>query len=109
MTLADVAQRCQSLGALRGTVMLPGPQLLLGTSKGIVAFEWHSYCGPMPVDRSNGTGRNIGPRHPFWNAVQRWLDSGAEITEGKGGTLWATIPKEMRHDARCAGGREAEG
>ena len=89
MNLADVSQRCVSLGKLRGSLMVAGPTLLIDTSKGVVAFEWHSYCGPMPVHRQTGEGRNLPARHPFWNAVQRWLDAGATIVEGRSGTLWA--------------------
>jgi hypothetical protein len=97
LTLEDVSQRCVSLGPkLRGTMMLAGPPILIDTSRGVVAFEWHSYCGPMPVDRRNGNSRSLPPSHPFWNAVQRWLEAGASLTEGRGRQLWASKPKGGR-------------
>ena len=86
-TLKDVQERCIPIAG--GVVMVGGRQLLIATSRGVVAFEWHSYCGPMPVDRQTGRGRDLPAKHPFWNSVTCWLKDGAPLTEGARGTLWA--------------------
>ena len=92
-TLADVQNQCVPLGPkLRGTLIIGGRTIVIETSRGYVAFEWHSYCGPLPVNRKTGDGRYLDARHPFWSAIGRWLESGAEMTEGQKGVLYATIP-----------------
>jgi hypothetical protein len=61
-----------------GTVTIGGDTLRIETSAGVVMFEWHPHCGPMPIKR-NGSERELGPKHPFWRAVSLWDQQGKRI------------------------------
>jgi hypothetical protein len=74
------------------TMMLDcgGPVFVMQTDKGEVRFEWHHYCGPLPVTRT-GSGRNLPSRHPFWRAVSLWDLQGRQVENGY--CIWRE-PKE---------------
>ncbi len=75
-----------------GFLTVGGPTLRLSTSKGVVAFEWHDYCGPMPVKMQRGhrgDERVLPESHPFWAAVTRWCDGGRVVDE-RG---WCVVPR----------------
>ena len=66
-----------------------GPTLKIDTAKGVVAFEWHSYCGPMPVSLAKGrvgSERVLPDNHPFWAKVTRWIENGKLTRNG-----WAVM------------------
>ena len=62
--------------------MIGGETLTISTSKGDIAFEMHRYCGPMPINRRTGSGRNLPPQHPFWRAVTEWIENGMIVERG---------------------------
>lgn len=75
----------------RGFLTLGGPVLRLDTSKGLVYFEWHSYCGPMPVTMRRGYAGNervLPHNHPFWAKVTRWVEQGRVVRDG-----WCVVEK----------------
>lgn len=43
-----------------------------------ICFEWHHYCGPMPLHKKTLEPRELGPRHKFWSAVTLWCNQGKE-------------------------------
>ena len=43
---------------------------------GGVRFEMHRYCGPMPIDKRTGNGRDLPASHPFWGRVTRVVQAG---------------------------------
>jgi hypothetical protein len=47
-------------------------------------FEDHPYCGPSVLNRKTLEimDKEPGPRSPFWEAVQRWYDTGKRIVDG---------------------------
>ena len=69
-------------GRHRGALHVGGPELTIETHGRVYRFEWHSYCGPMPVDR-NGNGRHLGHRDPFWVAVSHWAEQGKKLDENR--------------------------
>ena len=78
---------CTKIG--NALVNLGGPLLLIDTAKGVVAFEWNSYCGPMPVSRAKGrvgSERYLPANHPFWAKVTRWIENGKVVRDG-----WAVM------------------
>lgn len=94
---SDLSEKCLPFG--NGVVTFGGHIIRIATSKGVVGFEWHSYFGPMPVKLAKGIvgdERRLPDKHPFWEAVTRWAQSGMHTEQGKGG-LWAVVPtrKEM--------------
>jgi hypothetical protein len=48
-----------------------------------IHFEWHPYCGPLPISKITGNGRDLPPRHAFWTAVTDW-DQRGRPTDGDG-------------------------
>lgn len=64
-------------------VAVGGPVQTMDTSKGPVAFEWHDYLGPMPINRRTGNERLVGPRHPFWSLVTAWAKQGKRVENGR--------------------------
>jgi hypothetical protein len=78
-----------------GIVTVGGPIILIDTAKGVVAFEWHSYFGPMPVRRTRGMvgdERRLADNHPFWAKVTRWAEAGKQTRPGPRSYLWAVMP-----------------
>lgn len=66
-----------------------GDVIRMDTAKGVVAFEWHDYCGPMPITLARGregSERRLPPKHPFWAKVSRWCDEGRPVVNG-----WAVV------------------
>ena len=78
---------CAKIGNMH--ICYGGPILVIDTAKGPVAFENHSYFGPMPVSRKKGdygSERVLPENHPFWAKVTRWLDSERLVVNG-----WAVM------------------
>ena len=48
-----------------------GPTHQLRVGSDLISFEWHPYCGPMPI-WPNGNERRLRHNHPFWRAVSEW-------------------------------------
>lgn len=75
-----------------GIVTVGGPVIRMDTARGVVAFEWHSFLGPMPVSMARGRRgdeRRLAANHPFWAKVTRWCEHGRVVRDG-----WAVIEAE---------------
>jgi len=80
-----------------GMLCVGGEIIRIDTAKGVVGFEWHSYCGPLPVSLARGRvgdERKLPPNHPFWDKVTRWCEQGRIVRDG-----WAVMPPKGGTDA----------
>lgn len=76
-----------------GIVTVGGPIIRIATNHGIVAFEWHSFCGPMPVSLCKGRvgdERVLPGKHDFWRKVSIWAQNGRK-TQDICGKTWAVL------------------
>lgn len=88
----DDMERCVPLRD--GVLTVGGTVFTIQTSAGSVAFEWHTYLGPLPVHKRTGAGRDLPPRHPFWRAVTEWAQNGMVVQRGPAAVLCVRNPKE---------------
>lgn len=74
----ELSEQCIHMAGAVLTV--GGPIMLMPTPKGLVAFEWHSYCGPMAVSRRHPHDeRKLPGNHPFWDLVSAWKRQGMRL------------------------------
>jgi hypothetical protein len=74
------------MGNSRVHICFGGQTHRIETYLGVVLFEDHPYCGPLPCNK-DGNGRNLAASHPFWTAVSRWYATGKR-TRRVGRNLW---------------------
>jgi len=86
-----------------GILTVGGKTLRIETNEGVVMFEDHPYCGPMPVDR-NGNGRNLAPDHSFWRRVTLWYEKGKKI--GRTGFCVTSAEYAPRKESERAAGEK---
>jgi hypothetical protein len=68
-----------SCARLAGAILnVGGPVFKIRVAGKPILFEDHVFCGPLPC-YSDGTERRVGQRHPFWDAVTRWYQSGRRV------------------------------
>lgn len=49
----------------------------------IIHFEMHSYFGPLVCNKDGSVSkRELGPKHPFWNAIAKWEEQGKRVESG---------------------------
>lgn len=65
-----------------GVLTVGGPEYVIDVNGKDLRFEMHGYCGPVLLDR-NGYPKNIGPKHPFWRAIELWSRQGMKIENGR--------------------------
>jgi len=79
-------------GVRVGHVTLAGPELTIEAGGKLFTFEWHSYCGPIPLNK-RGDPKELGERSPFWQAITFWIEQGKRLDENRR-AIWEEPPKE---------------
>lgn len=86
-------EQCIRIGGRHsGVLTVAGPELSIYVSGKLMPFEWHSYCGPIPLNK-RGDPKEIGPNHKFWHAVTCWDQQGKRLDENRR-AIWDEPPKE---------------
>jgi len=90
---AEFGERCLPIGGRNpGVLTVAGPELTIEVGGAVYPFEWHSYGGPIPLNK-RGDPKDLGPKHRFWTAVSHWAEQGKRLDENRR-ALWHEPPAE---------------
>ncbi len=78
-------------GRSPGVLHVGGPELTIEAGGKVFTFEWHSYCGPMPINR------RLPGKSPFWHAVTLWCEQGKRMDDNRR-ALWDEPPPAPPED-----------
>ena len=77
-----------------GVVTVAGPELTIEVGNQVYPFEWHSYCGPIPLNK-RGDPKELGPKHVFWTAISHWAQQGKRLDENRRAIWEIPAPEDL--------------
>jgi hypothetical protein len=88
---SELTMPCIHLGRL-GVLCVGGPTLTIEVAGKAWRFELPPYCSLVIIGKRGDPVRTEpGPRHPFWRAVELWVEQGKRLDGNR--CVWVEKPK----------------